>query len=455
MCIMSGMSTPRLAELRLRRFKSFHDAVLTLHPVTFLTGLNSSGKSNALDGLEVLSRLSSGSELSDALDGRMTHAGPIRGGSRGCAPHGEDSFELGCTVEAGKDIFRYDVEIQVLPELRVLKESLVGPGYSEKNGVRTKEAELFKTQPAADKLAGIYAEIFNGKRGANPETLMRDSRLILGQVKAVLAGKNRAENSVLKGASIVSTALRSVFHLDPVPSLMRNYVAKKNAQLKRSGENLSAVLWQLRKDSPETFRDLGQLAAHVTGVDSTLDFIDTQLDEVMLTLVEHFADGRHESTPAREMSDGLLRFLAIATALKTAPRDLDIEQPLSRGDDVESAVAQIVVEEMENGLHPSQAQRVMHMLNESAHKHDSQVLVTTHSPAILDQISGETNGQVAVCYRDEKTGNSELSPLVELPDFVDSISKHSLGAAVTAGELVDDTDTKASFDNLNKLFGIG
>ena len=95
------------------------------------------------------------------------------------------------------------------------------------------------------------------------------------------------------------------------------------------------------------------------------------------------------------------------------------------------------------------------MLNESAHKHDSQVLVTTHSPAMLDQISGETNGQVAVCYRDEKTGNSELSPLVELPDFVDSISKHSLGAAVTAGELVDDTDTKASFDNLNKLFGIG
>lgn len=141
---MSGMSTPRLAELRLRRFKSFHDAVLTLHPVTFLTGLNSSGKSNALDGLEVLSRLSSGSELSDALDGRMTHAGPIRGGSRGCAPHGEDSFELGCIVEAGKDIFRYDVEIQVLPELRVLKESLVGPGYSEKMGSELKKQSFLR-----------------------------------------------------------------------------------------------------------------------------------------------------------------------------------------------------------------------------------------------------------------------------------------------------------------------
>lgn len=455
MRIIGRMATPRLAELRLSKFKSFHDAVLTLHPVTFLTGLNSSGKSNALDGLEVLSRLASGAELGDALDGRMTQTGPIRGGSRGCAPHGTESFELGCTVESGTDTYRYDVEVQVYPELRVVKESLVGTGYSVKSGTRTSDAELFKTQPAADNRAGIYTLIFSGKRGANPTTLLRDSRLILGQIKAVLAGKNRAENSVLKGASIVSMALRSVFHLDPVPSLMRDYVPRKSTQLKRSGENLSAVLWQLQKDSPKTFQELGQLAAYVTGVDSTLDFIDSPLDEVMLTLVEHFEDGKQERTPAREMSDGLLRFLAIATALKTAPKDLDIEQPLELGDDVENPVAQIVVEEMENGLHPSQAQRVMQMLSESARKHDSQVLVTTHSPAILDQISGEKNSQVAVCYRDSGTGQSELSPLVELPDFVESISRHSLGAAVTAGELVDDTETQISFENMNRLFGIG
>ena len=155
MRIIGRMATPRLAELRLSNFKSFHDAVLTLHPVTFLTGLNSSGKSNALDGLEVLSRLASGAELGDALDGRMTQTGPIRGGSRGCAPHGTESFELGCTVESGTDTYRYDVEVQVYPELRVVKESLVGTGYSVKSGTRTSDAELFKTQPAADNRAGI------------------------------------------------------------------------------------------------------------------------------------------------------------------------------------------------------------------------------------------------------------------------------------------------------------
>lgn len=48
---------PRLCEIRLSAFKSFKDALVPVSPVTFLTGLNSSGKSNVLDGLEVLARL--------------------------------------------------------------------------------------------------------------------------------------------------------------------------------------------------------------------------------------------------------------------------------------------------------------------------------------------------------------------------------------------------------------
>ncbi|WP_108724590.1 AAA family ATPase [Streptosporangium minutum] len=46
----------RLLELRLTEFKTFRDAALPLGGMTTLIGRNSSGKSNALDGLEVLSR---------------------------------------------------------------------------------------------------------------------------------------------------------------------------------------------------------------------------------------------------------------------------------------------------------------------------------------------------------------------------------------------------------------
>ena len=54
--------------------------------MTALIGRNSSGKSNALDGLEVLSRLATGADIVDALDSRRGDEGPLRGGVRGSPP---------------------------------------------------------------------------------------------------------------------------------------------------------------------------------------------------------------------------------------------------------------------------------------------------------------------------------------------------------------------------------
>lgn len=89
------MVADRITELRLTAFKSFSEVVLPLSPLTVLIGRNGSGKSNALDALEVLSRLARGGEIRDALDGARRDAGPVRGGVEGCAPIGSDSFELG------------------------------------------------------------------------------------------------------------------------------------------------------------------------------------------------------------------------------------------------------------------------------------------------------------------------------------------------------------------------
>jgi predicted ATPase len=71
---------PFLTELRLTEFKTFREAALPLGRMTALIGRNSSGKSNALDGLEVLSRLATGADLVDALDSRRGDEGPLRGG---------------------------------------------------------------------------------------------------------------------------------------------------------------------------------------------------------------------------------------------------------------------------------------------------------------------------------------------------------------------------------------
>jgi AAA domain, putative AbiEii toxin, Type IV TA system len=120
------VSTSSLREVRLNAFKSFHSQVLPVDAVTVLTGRNCAGKSNALDGIEVLSRLATGEELADALDGRRREGGPIRGGSRGCAPHGQSEFSLGCSVESDGSRYELDVWVQVNPELRITGERLQG-----------------------------------------------------------------------------------------------------------------------------------------------------------------------------------------------------------------------------------------------------------------------------------------------------------------------------------------
>lgn len=116
-----------IEEVRLTAFKSFRGAVLPLAPLTVLIGRNSSGKSNALDGLEVLSRLARGDDISEAIDSRHSAAGPVRGGLSGCVPHGSDRFSLGCTVTTERGPVTLDVTIQVEPGVRIIEERITGP----------------------------------------------------------------------------------------------------------------------------------------------------------------------------------------------------------------------------------------------------------------------------------------------------------------------------------------
>ena len=116
------VETPRLEEVRLTSFKSFTNQCLPLQDLTVLIGRNGSGKSNALDGLLVLSRLALGEPVRDALDGpRSGGEEPIRGGAEGCAPLGESRFRPGCRGRAGGAAYDLYVVISVSPEGRVLR----------------------------------------------------------------------------------------------------------------------------------------------------------------------------------------------------------------------------------------------------------------------------------------------------------------------------------------------
>lgn len=455
------MAAARVTQLNLEAFKSFRNAVLPLSDMTLLIGRNSSGKSNALDGLEVLARLAEGEDLIDALDGRRREIGSVRGGSEGCAPHGLDSFSLGCIVEADGEELKYSVEIEVRPDIRIIAERLWGPGVAAASGTRS-YGPIFETRPAGAPGMGIEAEIHNGKRGPNPPSRFRDSRLLLTQIPLVVAGTNRAEKSVVAAVSTVQNALRGIFHFDPIPHLMRDFVKGRDVELRRTGDNLSPALRNLHTMDPKAFEQIEELVRLIAddGVRG-ITFVNSDLGDVMLALQEERGakSNNAERTPAREMSDGLLRFIGIATALLSPQNGLDIDAAVSNPSLVHNAQPSsgilIVLEELENGLHPSQAHRVLQLVRESSKKSGTSVLITTHSPALLDAAEGSLNRNIMVCHRDPETGQSRLTRITDLPGYAVALAEGSLGTAVTTGKLSSTVPEKTDFSEFQRLLGLG
>lgn len=116
-------------------FKSFEKAELSIENLTILIGSNASGKSNAIEGIKILSELSVGRDISVVLDGSKNIDSIIRGGSKGCCRLKSSSFKLGCLLDFDEshDLL-YEVKINVGNRTYIESESL----YKVSNGQITK-----------------------------------------------------------------------------------------------------------------------------------------------------------------------------------------------------------------------------------------------------------------------------------------------------------------------------
>lgn len=94
-----------------------------------------------------------------------------------------------------------------------------------------------------------------------------------------------------------------------------------------------------------------------------------------------------------------------------------------------------MIEEIENGLYPTQAARVLRLMKEESERRSIDVLFTTHSPALLNSLAAQDHSGVVVCSRDQESGESVLTRLTDLPGYVDLLAAGDLGDAITKGRL--------------------
>jgi predicted ATPase len=217
---------------------------------------------------------------------------------------------------------------------------------------------------------------------------------------------------------------------------MRGYVPVKDSSLRRDADNISAVVARLRQDEAvwKSLQDLVRSLPEQPIEDITIE--KSSLDDVIIALHEHVGASSYPIS-ARLMSDGMLRFIAFAAAL--------LEAPLAEEAAAE-AQTMLVIEELENGLHPSQAARVVRLIKAEAARRRIRALATTHSPAMLSALDREDHPYVIVCDRYPSDGGSRLRALTNLPAYPRAMAQGSLGDAVTRGRLAVEPPTPGTSD---------
>ena len=389
----------------IENFKSLRKVDLSLGRLNLFIGANASGKSNFLEALRVLQGIGNGFTIDEILDGKPKSATSevwdgIRGGSSRACFGGAGDIDAAASAESAE---RSPKEITIEAhgtletvaarkwEFRIAFSPASGQVTHErlKVGMETVYSSLPVTAARphqSETYVGRQAPLvpFDGRRPALPDTeaghsIGRDSAGV--PVAALFADSQR---------------------VDPSTTLLRDY--SRSIQVQRMGEhgeNFGALVGTLCRDEHTKDAYLSWLQELRPEEVSDVGVLGGALGEPLFMLREGDRD-----VPAPVLSDGTLRFAALAAAFFQP----DMPQIMT-------------VEEIENGVHPSRMRLIMELFRSQAERTGTQVFATTHSPLVLAWLQAEEYETTFFCRRNERTGESEIRPLTDVPRLMDVLGK--------------------------------
>lgn len=389
-------------------FKSFDEVEVRLPRIGILIGANASGKTNALEGLRLATTLAAGVPLSTLASLLARDEALVRGSVPG--------------LFARRPLFGLDVGALLWAiSVDSADGALAVWGENLTDFAATTRVPYLSIERAAEPGSHDVQVAYNNfaKGGKKPQITCVNQQSIISQCRSPArygAAHGQSRRFIPAACDRVINAANQVLFVDSNPGAMRGYAFRNEARLASDGRNLSAVVARLVTEGAkdEVLRFVRALPEQQI-VD--LDFVETPRAEVMLQLVESFG-GRREAVDAPSLSDGTLRILAIAAALLSVERG-----------------TLVVVEEIDNGLHPARARSLLENIYAVAARRDIQVLLSTHNPALLNAVPDESFPEVLYCYRDRESGWSRISRLDALPRYAEVATSGRLGDIVASGRL--------------------
>lgn len=389
---------PRLRQVQIRNYKSISQATVDLGPLTIFVGPNGAGKSNFMDVLAFVSEcLVDSVELAFKNRGGI---GAVRRRSGGHPTHigvrltmdlpdgkvGDYSFEIASEKGERFSIARERCHVQ----------DFMGESHSfeVRHGEFAKEIAGIRSQVAPDRLALFAAS-------ATPE---------FRAVYDFLAG--------MRFYSIVPSKLRELQTPDP------------GDLLKPDGSNTAAVLKRIQDGDVDRYaRICSLLSAAVSGIQSARHRSVGQFETVEFR--QDIGQKHPWTFPASNVSDGTLRMLGLLVAVyQLGPASV------------------LGIEEPEATVHPAITEQILEVLMDASRLR--QILITTHSPDLLD-FDDVDDAQLRVVTNLHNA--TVIAPLAQTSRDAIRTHLYTTGELLRAGELEGDAAVAGTLASQLNLFG--
>ncbi|ELV8757588.1 AAA family ATPase [Vibrio vulnificus] len=344
-----------LVNIKANNFKSLVDFSLPFSKFNCLVGLNGSGKSTVLQFIDFLSQQVSG-DIDEWLDSRQWSA-----------------RDLNSTLTKQSNI-------TFTVELSYSGKSVIWEGSFNRT-------ELFCTAEKITWGGKTLLNVADGKFSLPTEDLQAPITFayqgsILSQLR---------ENQLPKELVAFKTFFNELNALDMLsPEMLRDqHISGKT--LGAGGKMLSSFISNMTKEEKANLvATLKELYPSLVKVDAT---VQKSAGTVRLEIEEKFGE-KSIKTEARHINDGLLRFMAIFAQLTKKQSAL-------------------LLDEIENGVNPELIEKLVDSLVAA----NTQVIVTTHSPMILNYMEDDVARAGVVYLYKNAQGATQAIRLFDLPSM--------------------------------------
>ncbi|MDI5934668.1 AAA family ATPase [Halomonas sp. M4R5S39] len=369
-------------QIRIDNFKSLVDFELRLTSFTCLVGLNGAGKSTLLQAMDFISQQMRG-ELDEWLALRQW-----------------DKRDIGSRLTPKQNI---DFYVQV----EIHDHGLVEWSASfNRHSLRCTSEEVFHDGVRLLKVEDAECWLVNGSdaglRTRKMDIVFEYQGSILSQLKPKQLG------DVLQALREQVVNIRSLDLLSP--EFLRQRTRESAGHLGLGGQKLSAYLHEQGSEARQHL--LNQLK-HVYPQLASIETRSLRSGWKHLDISEQFA-GKFLKTPARHTNDGLLRLMAVLSQLSSDEHFL-------------------LFDEIENGINPELVEFLVDALVESEH----QVMVTTHSPVILNFLEDDVAKKGVIYLYKNAYGATQAIHLFSIPSLAEKLSIMGPGEAFIDTQLTE------------------